>query len=284
MVVAMSHVNVKHLWAQNPRATALSEWCDKEKGRGTGLADALGVRKETLWQWGHQVMSAPVWAILAIEVLTKGAVPAQSWLGTRCSVKVMRETIARAQDRMRANRGLAKVLGVARMRKTPTAIKDQLPTWLKKMVRDMSKEEGGPLYAVSRHLRAKRQLDKGSTSSWRGKVSHKNYRGSLEERDLLGPSEVLEVVYLYVDANPRFRIRVARDTVEYGLWYAELPEQVAVREKYGGPPCVDFSRYEWHLKEVKQNVKASKTIIEATTIDQGEGEGTLGNGGQPRSA
>lgn len=253
----------RRMWSANPLPTALSRWAAVERGRAASLARELGVRRELVWFWAWQVENPPLWAALAVEVLTKGEVPAQSWLLTRCSAQQVRTSTASQQDKRRVAARVSRGLSLALRRKTPLYDKGaKLPKWLREMVKNMSREESGPLFQVARHLSAKTHVMRVKSRQYA------MHAGSCEERDLLGPSVPVVTEYFLVDGITRFRFRLARDSAEYALWWVEQPGPLEARRLFPGPPCVDFNRSQWELKEIPRNVEKSSRTYKATVLEK----------------
>lgn len=216
-----------------------------------GVADALGVGKVTVWEWAYQVAPPPLWAVLAIALLTKGEVPTYSWLANRTVIAKMTKTVQRVAQRQQRRQSMAYVLSaMSRKKFDKEVVREGLPAWFKKLVKQMKNEEGGPLLEVRRHL---------SVQTWARKLGPRVIRMlqdkvSVDGDAVQGPTEWTVLQSIRTNGMASYKINPVRN-MEWALWYVNQESQVALREKYGGPPSVEWGQREWTLKEKKEWTK-----------------------------
>lgn len=64
---------------RSPAAVALDAWCEAERGRAAGLANALGVTATTVHNWRRGAILPRAENRIAIERHTEGAARAVDW-------------------------------------------------------------------------------------------------------------------------------------------------------------------------------------------------------------
>lgn len=64
---------------RSPAAMALHSWCEQERGRAEGLANALGVTATTVYNWRRGAIVPRAENRIAVERHTGGDVRAVDW-------------------------------------------------------------------------------------------------------------------------------------------------------------------------------------------------------------